>query len=61
MRVGAHDALMHWVMRYGKEAEILEPVELREMIKEELRCTQKIYEDNRRGLPDGGARKKRNQ
>ena len=61
MRVGALDAVLHWVMRYGKEAEVLEPAELREMIREELRCTQKIYEDNRRGLPDGGAGKKRNQ
>ena len=43
MRVGALDAVMHWVLRYGKEAEVLEPKELRQMIKEELRFTKRIY------------------
>ena len=43
LRIGALDALMHWVMRYGREAEVLAPVELREMIKEELKNTMEIY------------------
>jgi len=43
MRVGALDAVMHWVLHYGKEAEVLEPRGLRLMIKEELRFTKRIY------------------
>ena len=43
MKVGALDAVMHWVLRYGKEAEVLEPRELLLMIKEELRFTKRIY------------------
>ena len=43
MRIGALDAVMHWVMRYGKEAEVLEPKELRQMIIEELRLTKRLY------------------
>ena len=43
MQVGALDALMHWVLRYGKEAEVLEPIELRKMINEELKMTKRIY------------------
>ena len=34
-------------MRYGSEAEVLEPQELREMIKYELLTTAKLYEDVR--------------
>jgi len=45
MRVGALDAVMHWVLHYGKEAEVLEPSELRLMIKEELRLTKRIYKN----------------
>lgn len=47
MRIGALDAVMHWVLRYGKEAEVLEPKELRRMINEELLLTGKIYTTDR--------------
>jgi proteasome accessory factor B len=47
MRVGALDAVKRWVMRYGSEAEALEPQELREMIKHELLLTESMYEDVR--------------
>ena len=47
MQVGALDAVKRWVMRYGSEAEVLEPQELREMIKHELLATDKLYEDVR--------------
>jgi predicted DNA-binding transcriptional regulator YafY len=47
MQVGALDAVKRWVMRYGSEAEVLEPQELREMIKYELLATAKMYEDVR--------------
>ena len=47
MRIGALDAVMHWVLRYGKEAEVLEPVELRCMINEELRLTRELYKTER--------------
>ncbi len=43
MRVGALDAVMHWVLRYGREVEVLEPLELRKMIKEELKMTKRFY------------------
>ncbi len=45
MQLGALDAVMHWVLRFGREAEVLEPLTLREMIRAELRCTQKVYEE----------------
>ncbi|MEI8033386.1 MAG: WYL domain-containing protein [Chlorobiaceae bacterium] len=47
MRVGALEAIKRWVMRYGSEAEVLEPQELREMIKLELLMTERMYEDVR--------------
>ena len=47
MQVGALDAVKRWVMRYGSEAEVLEPQELREMIQYELLATAKMYEDVR--------------
>lgn len=47
MRVGALDAIRRWIMRYGSEAEVLEPQELREMIKYELLVMEGMYEDVR--------------
>jgi proteasome accessory factor B len=47
MQVGALDAVKRWVMRYGSEAEALEPLELRQMIKHELLMTERLYEDVR--------------
>ncbi|HWQ26322.1 MAG TPA: WYL domain-containing protein [Chlorobaculum sp.] len=47
MQVGALEAVKRWVMRYGSEAEALEPQELREMIKHELLMTECMYEDVR--------------
>ena len=47
MKVGALEAIKRWVMRYGSEAEVLEPQELREMIKYELLTMQNMYEDVR--------------
>ena len=43
MSVGALDTVMHWVLRYGKKAEVLKPRELLLMIKEELQFTKRIY------------------
>jgi len=47
MQVGALDAIKRWVMRYGSEAEALEPQELREMLQYELLTAGKMYEDVR--------------
>lgn len=47
MRVGALDAVMRWVMRHGSEAQVLEPQELREMIKSELAMMESLYDDVR--------------
>ncbi len=47
MKVGALEAIRRWIMRYGSEAEVLEPQELREMIKYELATMGMMYEDVR--------------
>ena len=47
MEVGALEAIKRWIMRYGSEAEVLEPQELREMIKYELLAMEQMYEDVR--------------
>ncbi|NTV02126.1 MAG: WYL domain-containing protein [Chlorobiaceae bacterium] len=47
MKVGALEAIKRWIMRYGSEAEVLEPQELREMIKYELLTMERMYEDVR--------------
>lgn len=39
------DDLSRWVLGYGDEAEVLEPAELREMIKETVENMYKIYKD----------------
>lgn len=44
MHVGALDAVKRWVMRYGKEAEVLEPQELRDMVRLEVREMGERYE-----------------
>jgi predicted DNA-binding transcriptional regulator YafY len=43
LRVGALDAVKRWVMRYGAQAEVLQPDELREMIKMEVREMGVVY------------------
>lgn len=43
MKVSALDAVKRWVMRYGKEAEVVEPEELRDMIRDEVRVMGEIY------------------
>jgi len=43
MNVSALDAVKRWVMRYGKEAEVLEPEELRDMIRDEVRVMGEMY------------------
>jgi len=48
MKVSALDAVKRWVMRYGKEAEVLEPEELREMVKDEVRKMVKLYKESTR-------------
>jgi proteasome accessory factor B len=45
MKVGALEAVKRWVMRYGSEAQVLEPQELRTMIKQELVIMESMYED----------------
>ncbi len=41
--VSALDAVKRWVMRYGSEAEVLEPPELREMVRNEVREMGEAY------------------
>ncbi|ACF46442.1 conserved hypothetical protein [Prosthecochloris aestuarii DSM 271] len=43
--VGALDAVKRWVMRYGKEAEVIEPQELRDMVRDEVRDMGVVYEE----------------
>lgn len=43
MKVSALDAVKRWVMRYGKEAEVLEPEELRDMIRVEVTKMVDMY------------------
>jgi predicted DNA-binding transcriptional regulator YafY len=43
MKVSALDAVKRWVMRYGKEAEALEPEELRDMVREEVARMGEMY------------------
>lgn len=43
MKVSALDAVKRWVMRYGKEAEVVEPEELRDMIREEIMGMGEVY------------------
>ncbi|RPJ78383.1 MAG: WYL domain-containing protein, partial [Deltaproteobacteria bacterium] len=43
LNVAALDAVKRWVMRYGKEAEVLEPRELRMMVMEEVKKMGKVY------------------
>lgn len=41
--VSGLDALKRWVMRYGKHAEVLEPRELRDMVRDEVRELGEVY------------------
>ena len=41
--VGALDAVKRWVMRYGAQAEVLEPRELRDMVTQEVREMDAVY------------------
>ncbi|NTV32371.1 MAG: WYL domain-containing protein, partial [Deltaproteobacteria bacterium] len=50
LKVSALDAVKRWVMRYGAQAEVLEPPELREMIMQEVREMGEIYGDNKSAL-----------
>ena len=43
-QVSGLDAIKRWVMRYGKEAEVLEPQELRDMVRKEVREMGVVYE-----------------
>lgn len=47
-RVSGLDAVKRWVMRYGKEAEVLEPQELREMVRNEVREMGVVYGESDR-------------
>ncbi|WP_287373869.1 WYL domain-containing transcriptional regulator [Prosthecochloris sp.] len=42
-RVSGLDAIKRWVMRYGKEAEVLEPQELRDMVRSEVQDMGAVY------------------
>jgi predicted DNA-binding transcriptional regulator YafY len=44
LRLSYLDEVKKWVMAYGAECEVLEPTELREMLREELRLTMKMYQ-----------------
>ena len=41
--VSGLDAIKRWVMRYGKEAEVLEPQKLRDMVRSEVREMGVVY------------------
>lgn len=41
--VSGLDALKRWVMRYGREAEVLKPQELRDMVRNEVREMGEVY------------------
>jgi predicted DNA-binding transcriptional regulator YafY len=43
LTVGALDAVKRWVMRYGAQAEVLEPRELRDMVTQEVREMGNVY------------------
>jgi predicted DNA-binding transcriptional regulator YafY len=43
LTVGALDAVKRWVMRYGAQAEVLEPRELRDMVTQEVREMGEVY------------------
>ena len=43
LTVGALDAVKRWVMRYGAQAEVLEPRELRDMVTQEVREMGEAY------------------
>lgn len=42
-QVSGLDAIKRWVMRYGKEAEVLEPQKLRDMVRNEVREMGEAY------------------
>jgi proteasome accessory factor B len=48
LNVSALDAVKRWVMRYGAQAEVLEPQELRDMMKGEVRKMVKLYKQSTR-------------
>lgn len=43
MRVASLDAVASWVLHYGRDAEVLEPRELRERVEEEARAVAALY------------------
>jgi predicted DNA-binding transcriptional regulator YafY len=43
LTVGALEAVKRWVMRYGAQAEVLEPRELRDMVTQEVREMDEVY------------------
>jgi predicted DNA-binding transcriptional regulator YafY len=43
LTVGALDAVKRWVMRYGAQAEVIEPQELRDMVSQEVRELGEVY------------------
>ena len=43
LKVSALEAVKRWVMRYGAQAEVLEPEELRDMVKLEVREMGAVY------------------
>lgn len=43
LKVSALDAVKRWVMRYGAQAEVLEPPELRDMVSQEVREMGEVY------------------
>ncbi len=46
--VTALDAVKRWVMRYGAQAEVLQPSELRDMIRQEVQAMGAVYRDRRK-------------
>jgi predicted DNA-binding transcriptional regulator YafY len=43
LNVGALDAVKRWIMHYGAEAEVLEPEELRDMVRLEVKEMGEVY------------------
>ena len=43
LKAGALDGVKRWVMRFGTEAEVLSPRELRDMIRSEAEALRELY------------------
>jgi len=54
LRVAGLDEILQWVLGLGPEAEVVEPEELRDKVKESLKRTLAAYEGRLQSIPDEG-------